>query len=138
MIDDLAARIGRRLRGDVVERQGQRLAGGTDRTTLIRYFLCRGLGPRAMTPLAISPPMASLPRRVVLPPRLAKLLATALRAASGLTVALSPIAARADEEDLPAFGVAANDESDGEHGRAARKVGHPAAVMRNLLAITAA
>ena len=53
-------------------------------------------------------------------------------------IRLTPIATRAQKEDLTALSKGADDESNGEHGRAAREVGRRAATMRCSVAITAA
>ncbi len=53
-------------------------------------------------------------------------------------IRLTAIASRTEKEDLAAIRQGTDDESDGEHGRAAREVGRLAAAMRCSLAITAA
>lgn len=91
-----------------------------------------------MTPLPIGTSKASLAASVVASPRSPHLRTTARFAALLAAIDLPAIAAGAEKEDLPARLEGADDKANRQHGRIARKVGRPAAVMRNLVAITAA
>jgi hypothetical protein len=134
----LAARTRRRRGGDGIERQVDDAVAGTERVTLMRYFLCRGLGPLAMTPLPVG---ASPPTRARLhetPARLPERVTTGLLPAPLSAVSLAPVASGTDKEYLATARQGTDDESNGQHGRAAREVGRRAAGMRWCSAITAA
>jgi hypothetical protein len=134
----IAARDDARLVDGAVE---QRLDDRRDRRgfdTLIRYFLREKLGPRPMTRLAIGAATATRWRRVEATAQLPKLLAARCAAALGAAVGVTAIAPTAKEEDLTTGSASAGDEAKRRHGRAARKVGHSAAAVRDIVAITAA
>jgi hypothetical protein len=133
----LAARIRRHLDGDAVERQGDDGARGPDGETVIRYFLWRRLGPLAIAPLSIRASELAWPGALESPPGLANRIPARFATAAHAAVRLSPIASRTEEEHLPAIAAGAEDEANGQHGRAAREVGHPDAVMRCSAPITA-
>jgi hypothetical protein len=134
----LAVRIVRRLRGDAVERQADDAARHPVGGTVIRYFLTRRLGPLAMAPLPVRSPESTRPSALEPPPRLASRLPPRFATTTRPTVRMATITPRAEKEHLPAVGAGAKDESDGQHGRAAREVGRLDAVMRCSVAITAA
>jgi hypothetical protein len=96
--------------------------------TLMRHFLALALLSRRVAEAAIA---AGLVAPARLPQRLrARRLATAAR-----TVAVAAIASRADEEDLPAFGPAADDEAKRIHvpGADARKLDATHAAVRRTI-----
>lgn len=134
----LAARARRRLGGGAIERQVDDAAAGGEDDTLMRYFLRRGLGPLAMAPLPVSAPEPAGASPGEAAPRFPKRTSTGIVAASPPAVRLAPVAGRADEEDLATRRPGADDEANGQHGRAAREVGRRAAGMRCCSAITAA
>jgi|HubBroStandDraft_1064217.scaffolds.fasta_scaffold462521_2 hypothetical protein len=90
-----------------------------------------------MAPLPIGSPELPWPRALESPARLANGITARFATAARPAVGLSSIAPRAEKEHLLAIATSAENKSDGEHGRAAREVGPPNAVMRCLLAITA-
>jgi len=128
----------RRLGGGQVERQADHRAGSAGDDTLMRYFLRRRLGPLSMAPLAIGAPKPAGARQGEPAAGLANGAATRFVATAPPAISLTPITARADEEHLSTGQVSAYDEANGQHGRAAREVGHRAAAMRCSSAITAA
>jgi len=134
----VAARVDARLDDGAVEQRldDRRDLRGFD--TLIRYFLRQKLGPRPMTHLAIGAAASTFSRRIEATAHLAKLLATRCASALGSAVGVTAVARTANEEDLTTGGASAGDEAKREHGRAARKVGHSAAAVRDVVAITAA
>jgi hypothetical protein len=69
---------------------------------------------------------------------LAKRAATRLVTTARTAVPLPAVALRADKEHLTTRQLGAEDEANGQHGRAAREVGRRAAGMRCSSAITAA
>jgi hypothetical protein len=133
----LAARFRRRLGGDQVERQADHRADGARNDTLMRYFLRRRLDPLPMAPLPVGAPEPAGARQGEPAAGVTERAATCFLATARPAVRLPPITARAHEEHLSAGRVSAYDEADGEHGRAAREVGRPDAVMRCSVAITA-
>jgi hypothetical protein len=134
----LAARAGRRLHGGAIERQVDDAAVRARGGTLMRYFLRRGLGPLAVSslPVGTPEPTGASPREPAT--RLPDREPAGALAASAAAVRLAPVAGRADEGHLAARRRGADDEANGEHGRAAREVGRRAAGMRCCSAITAA
>jgi hypothetical protein len=134
----LAARARRRLGGGAIERQVDDAAASGEDDTLMRYFLRRGLGPLAMAPLPVRAPEPAGASPSEAAARLPKRTSTGIVAASPSAVRLTPVALAADEEHLAARRRGADDEANGEHGRAAREVGLRAAGMRSCSAITAA
>ena len=134
----VAARIDARLRGGALEQRQDDRADRRRFGTLIRYFLRQKLGPRPMTRLAIGAAMSTCSRRVEATAHLSKLLAATSSSARGAAVGVTAVARTAKEEDLTTGCASANDEAKRGHGRAARKVGHSAAAVRDIVAITAA
>jgi hypothetical protein len=133
----LAVRFRRRLDGDAVERHADDDARGRALGTVIRYYLGRRLGPLAMAPLPIRSSELARPGAIESPARFAKRIPARFAAATRPAVRLTPIAPRAEKKHPLTIAACAEDKSDGQHGRAAREVGHLDAVMRCSVAITA-
>jgi hypothetical protein len=133
-----AARVDARLHDGVVEQRHDDRLDRRRLDTVIRYFLRQKLGPRPMTRLAIGAATSTGSRRLEATAHLPKLLATTRPSALRATVGIAAVARRAKEEDLTTGCTSANDEAKRGHGRAARKVGHSAAAVRDVVPITAA
>jgi hypothetical protein len=95
----------------------------------MRYFLRRKLGPLPVSSLPVGACESTRPRLIKAAAGLANGPATRLLAAAPTAVRLPTVATRAQKEDLSALELGAHDESDGQHGRAAREVGRRAAEM---------
>jgi hypothetical protein len=104
----------------------------------MRYFLRRKLGSLPVPALPVGSSQSTRPRLIEAAAGLANRPATGLLAAAPTAVRLPTVTAGAQKEYLSALELGADDESDGQHGRAAREVGRRAAGMRFSSAITAA